>query len=113
MPFQSFGHPHWLSCGLDHGAPNVTFWLDFLASFYHHGKWYVNECVMPTTHQHVGLSSHSSMHRALSQDRAIHVILGPGWHAPNSITWVYVFKCNGQVQRPEKAFDLVVQEETD
>src|SRR3984893_11535565 len=22
-------------------------------------------------------------------------ILGSGWHAPNSITWVYVFKSNG------------------
>jgi hypothetical protein len=26
---------------------------------------------------------------------------------------MYVFKSNGQIQRPKKAFDLVVQEETD
>ena len=66
LALQGIGHPRRLACGFEDRPPNVAFRVDFASTSNHYPKRNMNECIMPTTDQHICLSGHSGMNRALS-----------------------------------------------
>jgi hypothetical protein len=55
-----------LAGGLENRPPDVSVWCDFAPIADHPAEWNVNEGIVPTANQHVGLSSHTRVDRTLS-----------------------------------------------